>query len=481
MNRITSPPTCLGILGLSRSGIAAARLARAQGLACWLSEFNELTDASRPFAQELESLGVRLERGGHSEEFLNTVDLVVASPGIPPLASIFQKLAQQNTPVVSELDLGFWANEARETTPIAAITGTNGKTSTASLLGAMAAQHQWQVPVCGNIGLPFSDAVRTTPNANAYVVEVSSYQLHTSQAFQPKVAVYLNLTPDHLTWHGNQAAYESAKAKLFLPPLAPEWAVMNWDDPVCRALIDTTPANVIAFSLDNAPIEHPKVTGRLQVINGDIVANFPGESPKTLLSTDSLVLPGCHNQANTMAAMGVAWPLGISSDAMVNAAINFSGVEHRMEYVATLNHCRIYNDSKATNPEAAIPAISAFAPNKIVLIAGGQDKLTSLVSFSDAVKEHVDTIILYGEASQRFSEALQSFQSNDTFNIVTTTTLSEACDVALRVANAQPIVLSPACASFDQFRDFEARGEYFKAIIRSLNATTTNVTSSATT
>jgi UDP-N-acetylmuramoylalanine--D-glutamate ligase len=470
-NWLQTPPRCMGILGLSRSGTAAARLAQAYQVPCWVSEFKALTPDTTPLANELAALGVQLETGGHSDTFLAAVDAVVTSPGIPPTAPMFNQLAQRHIPVVSELDLGWWANQLQTNAPVAAITGTNGKTTTTSLVGHMAKTAGWTAPLCGNIGHPLADATRQTPKAQAYIVEVSSFQLHFSQVFQPHVAAYLNLTPDHVTWHGSLAAYQSAKAKLFLPPLAPQIAVLNWDDPVCRALADDTPAQVIAFSLSSDPTQHPKVVGQLYFDpSGVIMTQFPHQSsPTELLLTQDLILRGPHNHANVMAAAAVAWCLGIPQKAIVDAAKTFAGVEHRLEYVTTSLDCPIYNDSKATNPEAAIPAIRAFSPQKVVLLAGGQDKLTSLDAFVAAVQAHADAVVLFGEAADRFAEALAPLQAATGLKIHRVQTLQQACSLALKTASRQPIVLSPACASFDQFTDYEDRGRQFKAIMLSLS------------
>lgn len=448
------------ILGLSKTGIASAEYLAQKGAACLLSETVPASPTNKDVRERLLALGVELEMGAHTARCFDHSDLVVVSPGIPPSSQILKELTLSGKTVISEIELAYRETEK----PIVAITGTNGKTTTTALLEAIFTQAGLKGPACGNYGIPMISLVPENPDV--FVAELSSFQLAFSPTLKAKIAIFTNFRPDHLDWHGSVEAYKRAKFVLFEGEHSPEWAVLNADDPVCRELETLTKANIVWFSRN--PEWVSTQPNYMTIQDGQLVMKQAGLEPVTVLSTQDIPLVGAHNQENVLAAVAAALLQGVSPEAIRQAVKAFPGVEHRLEPVATIQGVLYYNDSKATNPDATLSALSAFIPKKVVLIAGGRDKKTDLAEFVDSVSKNATEVILLGEARERFAEALRQ---SGYMNVSFATDLSDALRLASQLAKPEtPVLFSPACASFDMFANYEVRGKAFKEAVLALNS-----------
>lgn len=451
------------ILGLSKSGAAAARYLAERGARCFLSETLPATPMNKSLRDEMAQLGVTVETGGHSEQCYSHSNLVVVSPGIPPSSQVIKELSVSGKDIISEVELAY-----RETAvPFIGITGTNGKTTTTTLISVILESAGKGAPACGNIGTPIISLV--PEGADYFVAELSSFQLFFSPTLTPKIALFLNFRPDHLDWHGSVEAYKRAKFMLFEGLHSPEWLILNASDPACREAAEVTRANVLWFARN--PADLPETAANTVTLNpdGNIEIRIDGRGVETLLNIRQIQLVGGHNQENVLAAAAACFLLDVTPGQIARAVETFGGVEHRLEPVGVLNGIAYYNDSKATNPDAAISALSAFAPRQVVLIAGGRDKKTDLSEFVDAVKTHAHHVVLLGEAADRFALELRAAGYT---GFSTASSLDDAILQASRNASeAVPVLFSPACASFDMFRNFEERGQAFKMAVQRLFAT----------
>lgn len=435
------------ILGLSKSGISAAKYLNSKGAECYITEFKEADEKSSEKAGELDSQGIKVEMGGHSDEFLNDSYIAITSPGIAPHKPIFEKLKEKNIPVISEIELAY----LETTTPFIAVTGTNGKTTVTSLISHILSG-EYKAPACGNIGLPPTSLI---DEKNDYLVcEVSSYQIEMSPTFRPQIACFLNFTPDHIDWHQGLENYFSAKAKLFADYKQPAFAIFNALDPKVFEFGQKYSGE--KFFFDN---EFDK--NCCYVKDGALF--FKKNEEEEIIKTDEIPLVGEHNLQNVMSAVIVAKIVGIENDEIKKLIKSFEAVEHRIEFVAKALGHEFYNDSKATNPEAAIFALKSFGNKAMTLIAGGRDKNTDLKEFCEMIKSHANDVILIGEAAQRFKENLEI---NDFHNIIFAESLESAIDKAIELNN-EIVLFSPACASFDMFENYEKRGEAFKEYVLS--------------
>lgn len=436
------------VLGLSKSGAAAAKYLAKQGAKCYLTEFKPLQDKDKELVKELETLGVCVETGGHSEEFIKGAKLAVTSPGIPPKSEIMQKLKAENIPVISEIELAYTEASA----PFIAITGTNGKTTT-TMLTSHIISSEYNAPVCGNIGIPPTSLLETNPDY--YICEASSFQLTFSQNFKPFIACFLTFTPDHIDWHGGLDNYFEAKASLFREDKRPVFAVFSGVDEKIYEFSKTYSGEKYIYA---------KETEKNCCYIKDKAIYFKREKPEKIIDLDEILLVGEHNYQNIMCAIVVAKLTGISNAHIKERIASFKPVEHRIEFVAKVNGKEFYNDSKATNPEASFVAVQAFPDKKLALIAGGRDKNTDLTEFcKDYINKYVSHVILIGEATQRFKE---NMEKNGFNNIILANSLQEAVDISLTLED-DVILLSPACASYDMFNSYEHRGEVFKEYVKS--------------
>jgi UDP-N-acetylmuramoylalanine--D-glutamate ligase len=465
LNAATLHPQ-LTVLGLSRTGCSTAAYMQAHGTPCFLSESLAASPLNASERERLQQLGVVVEMGGHSRQCFTHANTVVVSPGIPPSASIIKELALSGKTLISDVELAW---QLTPQTPWVGITGTNGKTTTTTLLSAILTAAGHNAPACGNIGLPFFEvlAQNDTP-PDVWVAELSSYQLDRTRQFKATVGMFLNLTPDHLDWHGGLEAYQKAKFGFLTGDRSPEVLVYRAEDPLAGVLCQRNQSpRRIPFALQPALVANATEAITLQEgarpEDRTIIYRHAGDTVP-LLAVNQLAILGNHNIENVMAAAAAALALGVPAPSIAKACLAFTGVPHRLEYVATVNGCPVYNDSKATNPEATLSALFSFAASQpVVLMAGGRDKLGPLDAFAAAVCHHVAHVVVYGEAAQRFEQALRAAGYTA---ITHTHTLQDAVDKALAVAHQQPVVFSPACASFDMFKNFEERGDAFKKCIK---------------
>ena len=425
------------VLGLSKSGIAAAKFLKHHGYDVYLTESKSV---------EAENLdGIHVETGGHSLKFVEGSEFAVTSPGIPPYSIIIELLRLKNIPVISEIELAYRMSD----TPFIAITGTNGKTTTTALT-AHIFEKKFKAKACGNIGQPPCDYA--DDNLDYYVCEMSSYQIAMSPTLTPYISVWTNFTPDHIDWHQGIENYFAAKAKIFKAPQAPKFAVLN----ACDERLKDFQADGEVFYFGK------RHTGNCCYTQNDEFIYERNGVVEFVMPVSNCPLVGEHNMQNVECAIICSKLAGIDNDTIKNAIKEFKSPEHRLEFTGKKGKTEFYNDSKATNPEAAIVAIKSFNDKDVVLIAGGRDKNTSLKEFCDEVKKHIKTVILIGEAADRFEKNLQNSGFD---NIIREKTLESAVDRAIEI-NPDVVLLSPACASFDMFKSYEERGDVFKRYVR---------------
>lgn len=436
------------ILGLSKSGVSAAKYLSSHGADCYITESKPLDEKNKPLVEELNNLDIKVETGGHTDEFINDSYIAITSPGIPPKSEIFARLKEKNIPVIGEVELAYLEASA----PFIAITGTNGKTTT-TFLASHILDSEFNAPVCGNIGVPPTSLL--DKKIDYFVCEVSSFQLATAPAFKPQIACFLTFTPDHIDWHGGLDKYFEAKVSLFQDKKQPAYAVFSGVDEKIYEFSKTYTGEKFIY-------------GRELEKNCCYIKNnaifFKRDKEEEIIKLNEISLVGEHNYQNAMCAIIIAKLTGISNEHIKERVMSFKAVEHRIEYTATVQGKEFYNDSKATNPEASFVAIKSFAGKNLTLIAGGRDKNTDLTEFcTDYINKYVSTVILIGEAAQRFKE---NMEKNGFTNIILADSLEHAVDISLTL-DTQVVLLSPACASYDMFNSYEHRGEVFKNYVQS--------------
>ncbi|MDX2106538.1 MAG: UDP-N-acetylmuramoyl-L-alanine--D-glutamate ligase [Candidatus Melainabacteria bacterium] len=446
------------VFGLGRSGLASIRYLKRLGFDIFVSDAAPENKVPETVREELKKLSVECEFGGHTEKCLAKAKLCIVSPGMAPNLPIILTARERGIEVVSDIEFAFRRAEMSKI-PIVAVTGTNGKSTTTALISHIFSQSGMNAPYCGNIGVPILEVLTEAEEGKKVdflVAEVSSYQLEYCTDFAPKVGVWLNLTPDHLDWHQGLEPYIKAKQKLFYKQGMSSFAVLNYDDPI--VISTTTMAEIFPFSqkteLENC-IQGAYVSDNFICLRRNMQVHV-------LCRVDQLKIKGAHNVENALAAASCALLLGVDSKAIASALQSFTALEHRLEFIDTIDGIEFYNDSKATNTESTIKALEAFGDQKVVLIAGGKDKGTSLTDLAKRVRQCTSAVILIGEAAERFN---LYFNQAGVQNIYRVATLDAAVKLALEL-KLGPVVLSPACASFDMFRDYEERGHVFKNIVR---------------
>lgn len=436
------------VLGFSKSGISAARYLNKAGADVYITEFREEKTDDAEKLNELRNQGIKIEFGGHSDEFIKDAYIAVTSPGIPPRAEIMQKLKDARIPVISEIELAYTQTQ----TPFVAITGTNGKTTTTALTAHILSS-EYKAEPCGNYGVPPCDLL--DKDVDFMVCECSSFQLEYSNGFQPQISVFTNFTPDHIDWHQGLENYFKAKAKIFKYPQSPAFSVLNAKDEKLLEFSKECGGTVFLFDGDIGE-------NCSYIKDGAIYFKRNGKEDK-IIDLKDCPLIGNHNYQNVMCSVIVAKLEGISDEDIRKSIMSFKVPEHRLEKFAQLGKTVFYNDSKATNPEASLVAINSFNDCDVVLIAGGRDKNTDLTEFCEAIKKHIKTVILIGEAADRFDENLRK---NGFKNIIREATMQSAIDRSIEL-NPDVVLLSPACASFDMFSGYEERGRVFKEYVLS--------------
>lgn len=423
------------VFGLGISGIASLKKMISLGARVKATE-TKLESAFNPaIVDELKLLGIELEFGGHSDRSIEGADLIIVSPGIHLDIPTLVKARQNNQSIVSEIELA----SQFISKPIIAVTGTNGKTTTTTLIAEMLKAGGKRMELAGNIGRPLIDVDDSA--LDYLVVEVSSYQLEAIDKFKPWISVILNIQPDHLERHHDMEGYIKQKARIFKNQTGDDYLIFNEDDLRVSKMIKDAKARLIGFSKSKA----------------GIITLPPAE----------INIPGLHNLENSLAAAQAAYLCGIAENTVAKVLRTFPGVEHRIEYTITVNGIEFYNDSKGTNPDSTLVAIDTFPGKEIILILGGRDKGVRLDSLTRKIKKAVKSVILIGEAAERFGQALEKVGFNSVFNAGYS--MKTAVNKAFSLASAGEVVLlSPACASFDMFANYEERGRVFKELCRNL-------------
>lgn len=437
------------VVGMGRTSVALVRLLLREGAMPFVSDAENRAGLA-PYKEELEALGVPYECGNHSPLAFQRCQVVMPSPGVPPGIEPIARAVAHGAALVSELDFAF----SRCKAPVIAITGTNGKTTTTELVAAMVRACGYRVALAGNNALPFSGALLDPVPPDYVVLEISSYQLETSREFHPWIGAILNVTPDHLARHKSIEQYAAEKTKLFARQSQNEFAIVNTDDPVCAGLSKQTAAHRLAFSVEKRVPEGLWLDG-----------NAIREGAREVAARADVPLPGRHNLANAVAALTVARAGGFDWAKCVQALRSFRGVEHRIEPVATIDGVHYVNDSKSTNIDSLRVALESFE-RPVVLIAGGRGKGSDYRVLRDLVAKHVKAMVTIGEDAPKLEEAF-----GDLVPTVRAPSLDEAVHRAQeRAARGETVLLSPGCASFDWFSNFEERGRAFKRAVSSLQA-----------
>jgi UDP-N-acetylmuramoylalanine--D-glutamate ligase len=440
------------VAGAARSGLAAAELLARRGARVTLSDTRRDLAAAEP----LRALGVRLEAGGHQAETFDQADLIVLSPGVPADQPVVLNARHRGVPVIAEIDLASRWLRGR----VIAITGTKGKSTTTTLTGRLLEAAGLKVSVGGNIGAPLSAQVAASTPETFHVVETSSFQLEQIETFHPWIAVMLNFSPDHLDRHPTVEAYGAAKARIFENQETSDWAVVNADDPFVLELAKRGRAQIRRFALRQALEEGT-------VVEDGWIVSRDRESSRRLVPIDAIHLLGPHLVPDVMAAATVGAIAGAGPSAMTAAVEAFHGLEHAMEMVGEIDGVRFVNDSKATNVASALKSIESF-DRDLVPIMGGRFKGGDLRVLREPLRARAKAVITIGEARPLFREALAG-----AVDVREAGSLAEAVTDAYGLARPSGVVLlAPACASFDMFSDYAARGRAFKDEVARLRTAT---------
>ena len=439
------------VVGLGKSGVASALFLKKHGARVTVSD-TKSGDELRNEIPVLLDHGITVETGGHGDRTFRGQDLIVVSPGVPVDASPLVQARALGESVIGEIELAAQFLPG----PIVAITGSNGKTTTTTLAGEIMTAGGFPALVGGNIGTPAISLAERAKPETVIVLEISSFQLETIQTFRPKIAVVLNVTPDHLDRHRTFEVYSDAKARVLENQQGSDFAVLNADDPTCVTMGTRTRAQVFWFS-------RQKEVQRGAWVRDGIILFRDQAGQREILPVSEISLKGAHNLENVMAAVCVGVLMGCAPQKIREAVGNFKAVEHRLEFVATIGGVDYYNDSKATNVDATIKALESF-PANIHLILGGKDKGSDYTVLNELLRQRVKRVYTIGAAAAKIESQIKA-------EVVHAETLENAIRKANAVAQPRDVVLlAPACASFDQFKNYEHRGKVFKDIVRSLAA-----------
>jgi UDP-N-acetylmuramoylalanine--D-glutamate ligase len=428
------------VVGMARSGIAAARLLHDRGYRVFVSDSGQPASVS-----DLTAAGIAYETGRHTTQMFVDAEEIVVSPGVPLDIEPLRNARKRGVPIVSELEVAFRYLQG----DIVAITGSNGKTTTTTLVGEILRDTGRPVQVGGNIGTAMSSLVNTSTSNTVNVVEVSSFQLDGTRKFRPGVAVLLNITPDHLDRYRDFADYRTSKFRIFRNQESSDIAVLNRDDPQVWPPPVQLRATHSFFSRKEAVAQGAHQSGDTLFLDG-----------APIMKTTEIALRGVHNIENVLASLAVARVYAIAPDSIAAAVRGFRGVEHRLEAVASIGGVAFYNDSKATNVDSSIKAVESFASG-IILILGGKDKGASYQPLIRSMKGRVKHVLLIGAAANKISAEI-----GDLFPKTFVTSLDDAVEKGLRIGvSGDTVLLSPACASFDMFDNYEHRGQVFKKAV----------------
>lgn len=438
------------VVGLARTGVAAALFSAAYGanvVATDVKHEAELGDAPA----KLRAAGVKLELGAQAPVTISGLDLIIVSPGVSAKLPLLELARAHGVPVWSEIELAWRYLRGK----LIAITGSNGKTTTTSLVAHILETAKIPTLVGGNIGTPLLSRVEASMDTTVTVAEISSFQLETIEAFRPEIGVLLNLTPDHLDRHETFEEYAAAKMRMFENQLERDAAVLNADDPEVTRRMPSRP-QIYWFS------RQKRLTQGAFLLDGQIVFRTEG-SEVALFRREDIPLKGEHNVENVLAACTAAYLAGADPASIAEGVKTFKGVEHRLEFVAKIGGVEFYNDSKATNVDATLKAVESF-PGPLIVILGGKDKGSSYAGLLEPLRKRARLVLLIGAAAEKIASQL-----GDAIPIEQAGTLERAAEIASeRSKPGDVVVLAPACASFDQFENYEHRGRVFKELVAKL-------------
>ena len=435
------------VVGLARTGVATSLFSAGYGATVSATDERPESELAETAAQ-LRAAGVKLELGGHVDAAFLEQDLIIVSPGVPAKLPPLELARAQGIPVWSEIELAWRFLRGK----LVAITGSNGKTTTTALLAHILRASDIPTLVGGNIGTPLLALVERSTDPAVTVAEISSFQLETIDKFRPEIGVLLNLTPDHLDRHGTFEEYASAKMRMFENQLERDMAVLNADDPEITKRMPAKP-HIFWFS------RQKRVATGAFLRDNEIIFRNEG-SEVVLARRDQIPLRGEHNVENVLAACAAAYLAGATPAAIANGVKSFSGVEHRLEFAGEFAGVQFYNDSKATNVDAAVKAIAAF-PGPLVVILGGKDKGSPYTPLRDWLHDRARLALLIGEAAPKIATDLEG-----AVEIRQAGTLARALQLACEAAQpGDTVLLAPACSSFDQFDNYEQRGRAFKELV----------------
>jgi UDP-N-acetylmuramoylalanine--D-glutamate ligase len=442
------------VVGLGKSGLSAAMFLRAQGARVTVSDTRSAVALEKEIPALLEA-GIMVESGGHGLLTFRRQDLIVVSPGVPMDTPEVKQVVAFGLPVIGELELASRYLQGQ----VVAITGSNGKTTTTTLVGKIFADAGVPTLVGGNIGLPVIDLVAKSTPETVSVLEVSSFQLETVEEFHPHIALVLNITPDHLDRHGSFEKYAAAKARITERQTADDFLILNAEDKTTQMVALKTKAQIYWFS-GRRPIKQGAF------VHGESILFVPREGAKAepVMPVSDIHLKGSHNVENVLAAVCAARLAKIPAESIRASVAEFKAVEHRLELVKVVNGVEFYNDSKATNVDAAMKAIASFVGG-IHLILGGKDKESDYSLMSGMLAERVKIVYTIGSAAEKIERQLRGV-----VKIVPAETLQVAVAKAAKAATVGDVVLlSPACSSFDQFENYEQRGQVFRQLVNELD------------
>ena len=447
------------IVGLGKSGIAAFTVLFIEGALLSVYDDRDIEKDDPELFMKLRGSSASLHLKGELSAELSW-DMIVLSPGVPPALPFIENAKKRGTKVIGEVELAYLLGQGR----YAAVTGTNGKTTTTTLIGEIFAAAGLKTIVAGNIGTPVVSKAVSADTDTWLVTEVSSFQLETIEKFRPKIAVFLNLTPDHIDRHKSMGSYAEAKARIFENQSEDDVLIYNADDELVSLLAEKAPAKKLPFSRGKT------LAAGAYICDGMLVFKASeNENPVALIRKDELRIPGAHNLENALAAAAAAFSAGVSPSVTADVLKNFKGVDNRIEFVSEYEGIRFVNDSKGTNPDAAIKAIEAISQGgKILLIAGGYDKDADFTEYVRAAKGKVKKFLLLGATAEKIKNAAlnEGFSEKD---IIMTDGMTEAVRIGFELAeDGDTVLLSPACASWDMYKDFEERGDHFREAVAGL-------------
>ena len=441
------------VFGSGISGIGAAGLLEERGASVTLYDGNDKLDVEEIRGKMKDGAKTDIVLGEFPEELLGKLDLVIISPGVPTDLPIVNRMRESDIPVVGEIELAYELGKGE----VLAITGTNGKTTTNNMLCAALEAVYDSAFVVGNIGIPYTNVVDETRDDSVIVAEMSSFQLESIVDFRPRVSAVLNITPDHLNRHHTMEAYIQAKKNVAINQTAEDTCVLNYEDEVLREFGETLQTKVLYFSSKR------KLDKGIYLDDGNIIYRNPDEC--LVCNVKELKLLGVHNYENVMAAVAMAAAYGVPMDSIHKTIKEFAGVEHRIEFVAEKNGVAYYNDSKGTNPDAAIRGIQAMN-RPTYLIGGGYDKQSEYKEWIESFDGKVKKLLLIGQTREKIAKEAEECGFTDTMLL---DTFEDAVLTAAKLAEpGEAVLLSPACASWGMFKNYEERGDKFKEIVNSL-------------